>query len=254
MEFLLPKSYPIVYAEPVALLNTSPKINEGANTFIQFVLSLEGQKIWLEESINRLPSRDEVFLTMEGLARKDLINNFQIIKNSFSSNFNVSKANTLNQITLNYFQSTITDSHLNLRNNWGKIANAYFTYNFNTTTLSDWIYSFGYPAILEFDAIKLNSQASNQILLDQWNQLMNDQYIKITTLGVANNFEPPKKSPVDYFIDYSNNSSELISSGNKIPYIDNFTNLSTFTITIISIPLVCIYSIPLLIIIRKMRK
>jgi len=69
--YIFPADGTIVNADPIALLTTATDTNL-AQGFIEWVLSPEGQKTWLDGNINRMPVNEAVFDTPEGLQRSDL--------------------------------------------------------------------------------------------------------------------------------------------------------------------------------------
>ncbi len=206
-EYILPNNGSIIDGDPIALLKGPVANRDAANAFIQFVLSSEGQSIWLKDTINRLPARDDVFDTTIGQTRPDLKYNFEQIKNSQAIKFNSSLSDSYNQFTLSYFQSTITDISADLQGNWSKIVTSYRDNNLNRSTISDWIYSFGYPVLSESEAIKINSQAFDTTLQDQWKTAMKAQYFDIGTLSSSTNPSAPKISPINYFETIPNEES-----------------------------------------------
>jgi ABC-type Fe3+ transport system substrate-binding protein len=69
--YVFPADGTIVNADPIALLTTTTD-EELALGFIEWVLSSEGQKTWLDGNINRMPVNEAVFDTPLGLQRSDL--------------------------------------------------------------------------------------------------------------------------------------------------------------------------------------
>ena len=69
--YIFPADGTIVNADPIALLTTATDV-ELAQGFIEWVLSPEGQKTWLDGNINRMPVNEAVFDTPEGKIRSDL--------------------------------------------------------------------------------------------------------------------------------------------------------------------------------------
>ncbi|MEM2216872.1 MAG: ABC transporter substrate-binding protein, partial [Thermofilaceae archaeon] len=69
-EYIVPEGESIVNGDPIALVIGSEN-PEAAQAFIAWVLT-EGQKIWLDPEINRLPANPRVFETPEGSSRVDL--------------------------------------------------------------------------------------------------------------------------------------------------------------------------------------
>ncbi len=198
-EYIIPQGQSIVNGDPISLLNGPSGNRVGANAFVQFVLSKEGQAIWMKDTINRLPVREDVFSTPAGQQRPDLKDAYDIAKNNVGIDFNDSKALSYSQITLSYFQTALTDIQDDLQTGWGKIVNAYRQGDIPENKLSDWIYSFGYPVISEQDAISLDSQAYDTTLQGQWRSAMSSQYLSVGSEADKSSPVAPKTSPVNYF-------------------------------------------------------
>jgi ABC-type Fe3+ transport system substrate-binding protein len=238
-EYIIPQGQSIVNGDPISLLDGPSANREAANAFVQFVLSKEGQKIWLKDTINRLPVREDfVFTDPDGFDRSDLKTAYDIAKNNVGIDFNDSLALSYSKITLSYFQTAITDNQDELHAGWGKIVSAYNSGKITRDTISDWIYSFGYPIISESQAISYQSQSNNITLLNQWRSDMKAQYTSIGAEAAKTTPAAPKTSPVDYFyvpIEETSNSitsntgsgsntnptskSELVSPGFEIIYL-----------------------------------
>ena len=153
-EYIIPQGQSIVNGDPISLLNGPSGNRAAANAFIQFVLSKEGQQIWLSDTINRLPVRDDItFQAPDGTPRNDLETAYNIAKNNVGINFSDPLALSYASVTLSYFQTAMTDIQDDLRAGWAKIVNAYNSGKINRDTISDWMYSFGYPALSETEAI-----------------------------------------------------------------------------------------------------
>lgn len=121
--YIIPKDGSIVNGDPIALLASS-KNKEAATAFITWVLSAEGQKIWLDNRTNRLPANPAVFDTPEGKKRPDLKASYEDTVASMSINFSDDLALSYEQAVMWFYYSTITKPHSQLQETWGKLAKA----------------------------------------------------------------------------------------------------------------------------------
>lgn len=122
-EYIIPKGQSIINGDPIALLVNS-KQKEAAQAFIYWVLT-EGQKIWLDEEINRLPVNPSVFDTPEGQKRPDLKKAYESALNTQGIEFDDNKAlATINSMQL-YFKATLVDANQELHRAWVSLAKAY---------------------------------------------------------------------------------------------------------------------------------
>lgn len=123
-KYVLPFNQSIVNGDPIALLTTT-KDTDMAQAFIEWVLSVEGQKIWLHRDISRLPVREDLFKTSEGQARKDLYRNFNVTLNNIGIEFDDDLAIKYEFALREYFDAAFVDSHYDLVLCWQKLTEAY---------------------------------------------------------------------------------------------------------------------------------
>jgi ABC-type Fe3+ transport system substrate-binding protein len=75
-QYIIPQGATVINGDPIAMANGA-RNREAALAFIAWVLSPDGQKIWLDRNINRLPANPKVFETPEGAQRPDLRSVYQ---------------------------------------------------------------------------------------------------------------------------------------------------------------------------------
>lgn len=121
--YIVPSDGSIVNGDPIALLSTT-KNPEAAQAFIAWVLSTEGQKIWLDPRVNRMPANPRVFDTPEGKKREDLRIAYENTMKVLAINFSDEVASSYEQSLIWFFYSTITAVHDKLQNTWEKLAKA----------------------------------------------------------------------------------------------------------------------------------
>ena len=75
-QYIIPQGATVINGDPIAMANGT--WNRGAAlAFIAWVLSPDGQKIWLDRNINRLPANPKVIETPDGAQRPDLRSVYQ---------------------------------------------------------------------------------------------------------------------------------------------------------------------------------
>lgn len=122
-EYIIPKGQSIINGDPIALLVNSQN-KEAAQAFIYWVLT-EGQKIWLDEDINRLPVNPSVFDTPEGQKRPDLKKAYENALKTRGIEFDDNEAlATVNSMQL-YFKATLVDANQELHRAWVSLVKAY---------------------------------------------------------------------------------------------------------------------------------
>jgi len=123
-KYVLPFNESIVNGDPIALVKTTAH-PDAAQSFIEWVLSPDGQKVWLAPSISRLPVDPAVFRTPEGMARKDLYNDFNKTLKNIGIPFDDSLALKYEYAMRIYFDAVFGDLHDELVSTWSKLASAY---------------------------------------------------------------------------------------------------------------------------------
>ena len=122
-EYIIPKGQSIINGDPIALLANSQN-KEAAQAFIYWVLT-EGQKIWLDEKINRLPVNPDVFNTPEGQKRPDLKRAYESALKTQGIEFDDNAAlATVTSMQL-YFKATLVDANQELHRAWVALVKAY---------------------------------------------------------------------------------------------------------------------------------
>ncbi len=126
-EYIIPKNESIVNADPIAVASSTP-YQQYAEDFVNFVMSEEGQAMWLDTSINRLPVYYEAFNYAKdvlGNQRADLAAAFNNTVSKEGIPFNESRAQAIYDIVTFYFQGALTRSSTQLYSAWDKLVSAY---------------------------------------------------------------------------------------------------------------------------------
>ena len=120
-EYVIPQGESIVNADPIALVKGSQN-KEAAIAFIRWVLSIEGQKIWLDERINRMPVNPNVFDTPEGQQRSDLRELYQITLQNQGIVFDDERALKTELAMQYFFRATLIDAQAELKQAWKAVV------------------------------------------------------------------------------------------------------------------------------------
>jgi len=123
-EYIIPRGESIVNGDPIALVKNSKHPIE-AQAFIAWVLT-EGQKVWLDPSINRLPANPKVFETPEGKKRSDLLEAYQKTLKTEAMQFNDTEALLYEMVMQWYFKETLIELNKELKQVWKKLLTLYF--------------------------------------------------------------------------------------------------------------------------------
>jgi spermidine/putrescine-binding protein len=114
--YIFPEDGTIVNADPIALLNTA-QYPEEALGFIKWCLT-DGQKVWLNPNINRLPVNPAVFDTPEGIARSDLEDVYEKTKIALTIVFSEEEASSYQSAMQQFFHAVIVRQQLKLEKVW----------------------------------------------------------------------------------------------------------------------------------------
>ncbi|WP_460124651.1 ABC transporter substrate-binding protein [Stetteria hydrogenophila] len=124
-KYILPEGESIVNGDPIALVATS-RHPEAAKAFIAWVLT-EGQKIWLDKSINRLPANPAVFDTPEGRERQDLKQVYDYLSKATTFQFNDTLALSFEEAMRRYFKAVLINQHAKLVQVWTQLLKLYYS-------------------------------------------------------------------------------------------------------------------------------
>ena len=120
--YVIPEGESVINGDPIALLSTSEN-KEEAQAFVLWILT-EGQRIWLDERVNRMPVNPRVFDSPEGRSREDLRKSYERTMISRGIEFDDSRALSIEEVLQNYFKSSLIDSNEELRRAWIELNKA----------------------------------------------------------------------------------------------------------------------------------
>jgi ABC-type Fe3+ transport system substrate-binding protein len=111
--YIFPADGTIVNSDPIALLTTS-KYPEEALGFIEWVISPEGQRVWLDGDINRMPVNEGVFDTPEGKQRADLAEVFQKTQEALTIEFDSEEGASYYSAIRSYYHAVIGKAQIQI--------------------------------------------------------------------------------------------------------------------------------------------
>ncbi len=151
-KYVLPADGTAINGDPIALL-VSSRNSEAAQAFIAWVLSPEGQTIWMDEKINRMPINPKVFdVTEEGRKRPDLKRAYEDTLRALAIEFSDELALSYEQALMWFFHATIGDPTVNskLKEVWKELSLAYLTGRISKEKFEELIDDLGNPEKLAF--------------------------------------------------------------------------------------------------------
>ena len=122
-KYVLPQDGTAVNADPIALVSTSEE-PEAAQAFIAWVLSPEGQEIWLDVTINRMPINPAVFNTALGQTRSDLEASYTSTLDAITINFSDEVALSYETAMMFFYKGSIVEAQLQLIDTWIELVDA----------------------------------------------------------------------------------------------------------------------------------
>ena len=122
-KYVLPEDGTAVNADPIALVSTSEE-PEAAQAFIAWVLSPEGQEIWLDTTINRMPINPAVFDTTRGQTRPDLEASYTRTLDAITIEFSDEVALSYETTMMFFFKGTLVEAQGNLIDTWIELVDA----------------------------------------------------------------------------------------------------------------------------------
>jgi len=147
--YIFPADGTIVNADPIALLTTSqePDLAQG---FIEWVISPEGQKVWLDGNINRMPVNEEVFDTPEGKQRADLEEVFQKTQEALTIQFDSVEGASYYSAIRSYHRAVIVLKQIKLERVWEDLTWALEDGQITQAQFDDLAFRLGDPDEIEF--------------------------------------------------------------------------------------------------------
>jgi len=182
-QYILPKDGTIVNGDPIAMINTT-KHPLAAEAFIAWVLSPQGQALWMNPNINRMPINPLVFNeTKIGRQRTDLKMAYEHTIHASTINFNDTLALETVESMRWFFYATITQAHETLQSVWRQLALAYLQKKINQTVFNKLAAQLGNPYLIKFkdpktgQTLTFTLQTAIKINNDMFNPKLRNQYV-----------------------------------------------------------------------------
>jgi ABC-type Fe3+ transport system substrate-binding protein len=123
-EYILPADQTIINGDPIAIAANAPH-HEQAEHFVDWVLSVPGQLLWLDNSILRMPVLEETFWDPGAAGAEDLYGAFNRTTTTTGIDFNDTLSLEINKAFILYWQSVFTDAQTELVQCWAEIMAKY---------------------------------------------------------------------------------------------------------------------------------
>jgi len=123
-QYIVPEGQTIINGDPIAIASTSTK-KDLAEGFLDFVLSAEGQALWLNDDLRRMPVIREAFDVPGVTGVEDLYLAFNQTIHTTGIDFDDPLSLAMNRAFIKYWESVFTDAHTDLVNCWAAIYTAY---------------------------------------------------------------------------------------------------------------------------------
>ena len=129
-QYIIPSDGAYLESQPLAIVNTSSNADL-AMGFIDFVMSPQGQSLFLDNSIRHLPAMVEAFQEPLGLAAPDMYLAYNETVEKVNLDFNNTLAEEMQMSVAYYFESVLTNAHDELVNCWSALIDAYLGMDIN---------------------------------------------------------------------------------------------------------------------------
>ncbi|MFW9963790.1 MAG: ABC transporter substrate-binding protein [Candidatus Sifarchaeia archaeon] len=123
-EYILPEDQTIINGDPIAIAANAPNLVHAEN-FVDWVLSVPGQLLWLDSSILRMPVLEETFWDPAAADAQDLYAAFNRTTTTTGIDFNDSLSLEINKAFILYWQSVFTEAQTELVQCWTEILTKY---------------------------------------------------------------------------------------------------------------------------------
>ena len=120
--YIVPEGQTIVNGDPIAIPSTSPQ-KDLAEGFLDWVLTAEGQALWLDSNVRRMPVMVEAF-DLPG-APEDLYSAFNQTVQTVGIAFNDTESLYTNGAFVPYWGAVFAEAHTELVSVWNTILTAY---------------------------------------------------------------------------------------------------------------------------------
>ena len=158
-EYIVPEGQSVIIPSPIALAKNVDN-QEAAEAFIEYLISPEGQSVWMMEGLDRLPVNVDAFHTPYGQARVDLYSLFNDTIANTGIDFNNSLATSNLFTIIYYFHNTITEKHSLLKSVWDMMVNKFKGGFINASYFNELVDRLGDTCMTLQESIDWNEQYS----------------------------------------------------------------------------------------------
>ncbi|MFW9955190.1 MAG: ABC transporter substrate-binding protein, partial [Candidatus Thorarchaeota archaeon] len=156
-EYILPEGQSIVNGDPIAIAATTTH-TQASEVFLDFVLSPEGQALWLDDSIRRMPVMESAFWEPEAAGAQDLYTVFNQTVATSGIDFNDTLSLMTSSAFIQYFEAVFTDAHTELRQAWGAIVEAFYDGKIDASELDYYAGLMGTPVTVQDPSTSTNQK------------------------------------------------------------------------------------------------
>jgi len=146
-QYIAPEDQTIINGDPIAIAEPSTQ-KDLAEGFVDFVLSPEGQALWLDDNVLRMPVMREAFDSTAGAAHPELYEVYNQTIATVGIDFNDTLSLEINAAFVQYWGSVFTDAQQELVDCWVTILNAFDNGWINETELDYYAALMGAPVII----------------------------------------------------------------------------------------------------------
>ncbi|MFW9926823.1 MAG: extracellular solute-binding protein [Candidatus Thorarchaeota archaeon] len=154
-EYIIPEGETIVNGDPIAMVKDTPK-KDLAEGFIDYVLSPEGQAVWLSPGVSRMPVLGTAFTTPYGQNFPDLYATYNQTIETSGIEFNDTLSVEINTAFISYFEAVFNDAHDNLLLCWDALVSAYYDTDITLAQLNNWSVYMGRPVTIMYESTPTN--------------------------------------------------------------------------------------------------
>ncbi len=154
-EYIIPEGETIVNGDPIAMVKDTPK-KDLAEGFIDYVLSPEGQAVWLSPGVSRMPVLGSAFTTEYGQNFPDLYATYNQTIETSGIDFNDTLSVEINTAFISYFEAVFNDAHDNLVLCWDALVSAYYDTDITLAQLNNWSVYMGRPVTIMYESTPTN--------------------------------------------------------------------------------------------------
>ena len=154
-EYIIPTGQSLLNGDPIAILaNTDNRA--AADAFLDYVLSPEGQSVWLIDTLNRMPVISSAFETDFGKTRTVLKDLYDLTIANQGIEFSDELAISYESTVVTYWEAVLDKPHEQLRRAWQALATALSEGKITQGEWEDYVFRLGEPLMTMAEAQDIN--------------------------------------------------------------------------------------------------